>query len=67
MPSHNNIYIVQDKHISFYIHLIYLSFTKVCFGEGNGTPLQYFCLENPMDREDPGGLQSMGLCRVGHD
>ena len=20
-------------------------------GEGNGTPLQYFCLENPMDRE----------------
>ena len=27
-------------------------------GEGNGTPLQYFCLENPMD-EEPGGLQSM--------
>ena len=21
----------------------------VLFGEGNGTPLQYFCLENPMD------------------
>ena len=20
-----------------------------CIGEGNGTPLQYFCLENPMD------------------
>ena len=20
------------------------------FGEGNNTPLQYFCLENPMDR-----------------
>ena len=19
-------------------------------GEGNGTPLQYFCLENPMDK-----------------
>ena len=29
-------------------------------GEGNGTPLQYFCLENPMD-EEPGRLQSMGL------
>ena len=28
-------------------------------GEGNGTPLQYFCLENPMD-EKPGRLQSMG-------
>ena len=26
-------------------------------GEGNGNPLQYSCLENPMDR---GGLQSMG-------
>ena len=35
-------------------------------GEGNGTPLQYSCLENPMD-EEPGGLQSMGLLRVGHD
>ena len=22
---------------------------KVLFGEGNGTPLQYSCLENPMD------------------
>ena len=22
------------------------------FGEGNGTPLQYFCLENPMDGGD---------------
>ena len=34
--------------------------------KGHGTPLQYSCLENPMD----GGawwLQSMGLQRVGHD
>ena len=28
-------------------------------GEGNGNPLQYSCLENPMDREV--WLQSMGL------
>ena len=28
-------------------------------GEGNGNPLQYSCLENPM-REEPSGLQSMG-------
>ena len=35
-------------------------------GEGNGTPLQYSCLENPMD-EEPGGLPSMELHRVGHD
>ena len=29
-------------------------------GEGNGYPLQYSCLENPMDR-GAWGLQSMGL------
>ena len=35
-------------------------------GEGNGNPLQYSCLENPMDRER-GRLQSMGSQRVGHN
>ena len=35
-------------------------------GEGNGTPLQYSCLENPME-EEPGRLQSMGSLQVGHD
>ena len=47
-------------------------------GEGNGNPLQYSCLGNPMDRgdlmgyspcsleEEPGGLQSMESQRVGH-
>ena len=35
-------------------------------GEGNGSPLQYSCLENPMDLE-PGRLPSMGSQRVGHD
>ena len=34
--------------------------------EGNGTQLQYSCLENPW-MEDPGWLQSMGSRRVGHD
>ena len=24
-------------------------YTFSCIGEGNGTPLQYSCLENPMD------------------
>ena len=40
-----------------------LSGSRTYFGEGNGTPLQYSCLENPMD----GRLQSMGSLRVGHD
>ena len=29
-------------------------------GEGNGNPLQYSCLENPMDRGAWWGLQSTG-------
>ena len=35
-------------------------------GEGNGNPLQYSCLENPMDR---GALQAIvhEVARVGHD
>ena len=35
-------------------------------GGGHGYPLQCSCLENPKDR-GPGGLQSMGPHRVGHD
>ena len=34
--------------------------------EGNGTPLQYSCLENPWT-EEPGRLQSIGSLRVGKD
>ena len=33
-------------------------------GGGNGNLLQYSCLENSI--EEPGGLQSTGLQRVGH-
>ena len=34
-------------------------------GEGNGNPLQYFCLENPVDR---GAWQATvhGVTRIGH-
>ena len=39
---------------------------QIFIGEGNGTPLQYSCLENPMT-EEPGRLQSMESLRVGHD
>ena len=35
-------------------------------GERNGHPLQYSCLENPWT-EEPGGLQSTGSQRIGHD
>ena len=49
-------------------------------GEGNGNPLQYSCLENPMDEthssilawripwtKEPGRLESMGSQTVGND
>ena len=35
-------------------------------GEGNVYPLQYSWLENPMNK-GAGGLQFMGLQRVGHN
>ena len=35
-------------------------------GEGNGNPLQYSCLGNPIGR-GACGLQSMGLQSVRHD
>ena len=43
----------------------YLLITR-CTGEGNGNPLQYSCLGNPVDR---GARQAMahGLQRVGHN
>ena len=34
--------------------------SRLAIGEGNGTPLQYSCLEIPW-MEEPGRLQSMGL------
>ena len=32
-----------------YYHPAYLTYIQSTSGEGNGTPLQYSCLENPMD------------------
>ena len=36
-------------------------------GAGNGNPLQYSCLENPMHGGAWWAIQSMGSQRVGHD
>ena len=36
-------------------------------GGGNGNPLYYSCLGNPMNREEPGGLQSIALQWVRQD
>ena len=49
-----------------YCHPAYLTYMQSTSGEGNGTPLQYSCLKNPV-AEEPGRLQSMGSLRGGHD
>ena len=36
-------------------------------GGGNGNPLQFSGLGDPMEREEPGGLQSIGSKRVGYN
>ena len=36
-------------------------------GGGRDNPLQYSCLENPMDRGSWWAIQSIGLQRVRHD
>ena len=36
-------------------------------GGGHGNPLQYSCLGNPIDMEEPGGPQSIGSQRIRHD
>ena len=55
--EHGSEYIALEKE---------LRVPEYAYKEGNGTPLQYSCLENPWT-EEPGGLQSMGSLRVGHN
>ena len=50
----------------FSLCTVSLIFLSSRIGEGNGNPLQYSCLKIPWT-EEPGGLQSMGSRRVGHD
>ena len=47
------------------MHENYTSLQKV-FGEGNGSPLQYSCLGNPMDRGD-WRATALEAARVRHD
>ena len=44
----------------FWIFLVYLSFSKPILGEGNGTPLQYSCLEKSHDQRSLVGCSPWG-------
>ena len=57
---------VHNIHLYFQNMFLYIIVAILYIGEGNGTPLQHSCLEIPW-MEEPGGLQSMGSLRVGHD
>ena len=48
--SHYNNYYFHSILLFYYIHILIIYHDpKIILGEGNGTPLQYSCLENPMD------------------
>ena len=52
---------VREHHC---LYTLPRAFSEHLPGEGNGSPFQYSCLDNPMDR---GAWQSMGSLRVRHD
>ena len=51
---------------SYMLQCVIVVFICACLGEGSGTPLQYFCLENPMDR-GAWWAAVHGVARVRHD
>ena len=52
MTSLDSILKSRDITLPTKVHLerLYFHFSLSCIGEGNGNPLQYSCLGNPMDR-----------------
>ena len=60
------VHLLQLKNLHWHIIItqslwLELGFTLHVEGEGNGNPLQYACLENPVDRE-----AWWGWCPWGH-
>ena len=70
VPYHRgNAFSFSPLRVMFVVGLSYMTFNVEVgsfYGEDNGIPLQYSCLENSWT-EEPGRLQSMGSLRVGHD
>ena len=63
---HTYVFISIITILGFIIYFIYYVYKTILYismhfiGEGNDNPLQYSCLENPIDR-GTWGLQSTGL------
>ena len=47
--THIYVYIYIHTYTHTHTHTYICVYIYIYFGEGNGTPLQYSCLENPMD------------------
>ena len=58
-----SILLIPHIHFLFCGEFSFQSMECIIFGEGNGTPLQYSCLENPMD----GGAWKAAVHGVGHN
>ena len=49
MTAEKNIALTRQTFVSKVMSLLFNRLSRIVIGEGNGTPLQYSCLENPMD------------------
>ena len=66
MTTRKTIALTIGTFVSIVMSWLLKTLFSFVIGEGNGTPLQYFCLENPMD----GGAWRAtvhGVSRVGHN
>ena len=61
-------YPYHDIYFSYFFKAIYVTYfsTRPSFGKGNGNPLQYSCMGNPMHRRTWGATVH-GVARIGHD
>ena len=49
MTTGKTIALTRQTFVDKVMSLLFNMLSRLLIGEGNGTPLQYSCLENPMD------------------
>ena len=49
MTTGKTIALTRQSFVDKVMSLLFNMLSRLVIGEGNGTPLQYSCLENPMD------------------
>ena len=49
MTTGKTIALIRQTFVGKVMSLLFNMLSRFVMGEGNGTPLQYSCLENPMD------------------